>query len=68
MEPSARTVWAHRTFGHGMLDLAEHLVELDDAYDCLDLSDTTEQSLDADVIAEARRIVASTDLAPTELL
>jgi hypothetical protein len=66
-EASALTVWAHRTFGHGTLDLAERPVELDDAYDCLDFSDTTEQDLDADVIAEARRIVTSPDVTPTEL-
>jgi hypothetical protein len=59
MEPSALTVWAHRYFGHGTLGPAERLVELDDAYDCLDYTDTTEQELDAQVMAEARRIVAS---------
>ncbi|MBG0565795.1 hypothetical protein [Actinoplanes aureus] len=59
MEPSALTVWAHSTFGHGTLDLVERLVELDDVYDCLDYSDMTEQDVDADVMAEARRIVGS---------
>jgi hypothetical protein len=68
MEPSALTVWAHRTFGHGTLDLAERLVELDDVYDCLDVTDMTEQDVDADVIAEARRIVDSTNVTPTEIL
>lgn len=68
MEPSALTVWAHSTFGHGTLNLAERLVELDDLYDCLDVSDMTEQDVDADVITEARRIVDSTNLTPTEIL
>jgi hypothetical protein len=60
MEPSALTVWAHTTFGHDTLELADRLVELDDVYDCLEFTDTTEQDVDADVIAEARRIVGST--------
>lgn len=66
MEPSALTVWAHATFGHDTLELADRLVELDDVYDCLEFSDTTEQDVDADVIAEARRIVGSTNLTATE--
>jgi hypothetical protein len=57
MEPSALIVWAHSTFGHDTLELAERLVELDDIYDCLEVTDMTEQDVDADVIAEARRIV-----------
>jgi hypothetical protein len=62
MEPSALTVWAHTSFGHDTLELADRLVELDDVYDCLEFSDTTEQDVDADVIAEARRIVGATNL------
>jgi hypothetical protein len=67
MEPSALTVWAHTTFGHDTLKLAERLVELDDVYDCLGVTDMTEQDVDAEVNAEARRIVGSTDLTATEL-
>ncbi|WP_097322941.1 hypothetical protein [Paractinoplanes atraurantiacus] len=64
MEPSALTVWAYQTFGPGTLELADRLVELDDAYDFVEFSDTTEQDLDAEVIAEARRIVTPADLKP----
>jgi hypothetical protein len=67
LEPSALTVWAHSTFGHDTLELADRLVELDDVYDCLEVTDMTEQNVDADVIAEARRIVGSTDLTATEI-
>ncbi|MGW4942065.1 hypothetical protein ACWEOZ_10805 [Actinoplanes sp. NPDC004185] len=66
MEPSALTVWAYTIFGHDTLELAERLVELDDIYDCLEVTDMTEQDVDADVIAEARRIVGSADLTATE--
>ena len=52
--------WAHRAFGHGTLDLAERLVELDDIYDTLAYADLTEQGADAEVIDEARQIVAAT--------
>lgn len=68
MEPSALTVWAHTTFGHDTLELAERLVELDDVYDCLEVTDMTEQDVDADVIDEARRIVGSTNLTATNVL
>jgi hypothetical protein len=68
MEPSALTVWAHSTFGHDTLELAERLVELDDIYDCLEVTDMTEQDVDTDVIAEARRIVGSTNLPATKFL
>lgn len=67
MEPSALTVWAHTTFGHDTLELADRLVELDDVYDCLEFSVTTEQDVDADVIVEARRIVGSANLTATDL-
>ncbi|MEV0715621.1 hypothetical protein [Asanoa sp. NPDC050611] len=66
MEPSALTVWAYRTFGHDTLELAERLVELDDVYDYLDVTDMTQQDVDADVIAEARRVVGSTSLTHTD--
>jgi hypothetical protein len=66
MEPSALTVWAHSTFGHDMLGVADRLVELDDVYDCLEFTDMTAQDVDADVIAEARRIVGSTNFTATE--
>jgi hypothetical protein len=66
LEPSALTVWAHLTFGHGTLDLAERLVELDDVYDISEYTAMTEQEVDAEVIAEARRIVGSAGITPTE--
>ncbi len=67
MDPSALTVWAHRTFGHDTLELAERLVELDHVYDCLELTDMTERDIDAGVIAEARGILESTNVTATEL-
>jgi hypothetical protein len=57
MSPMDLAVWAHRRFGHGTLELAERLVELDDAYDCIEDTDVTEHDVDADVMAEARRIM-----------
>jgi hypothetical protein len=56
MPPIDLASWAHATVGHGVLDLAERLVELDDVYEILDYSDMTEEAFDAEVIAEARRI------------
>ena len=41
MSPMDLAVWAHRRFGHGTLELAERLVELDDAYDCIEDTDMT---------------------------
>jgi hypothetical protein len=52
--------WAHATFGHDRLPLAEHLVELDDAYDALEYTDMTEQEVNDEVLAEARQIVGTT--------
>jgi hypothetical protein len=51
-------VRAHATIGHGELDLAEHLVELDDVYESLEVTDMTEQDVNDEIIAEARRIAA----------
>jgi hypothetical protein len=65
MEPRALTAWAHSAFGHDGLELAERLAELDDTYDCLDVVDLTEHDVDADVTAEARRLVGSTSRTPT---
>jgi hypothetical protein len=38
-------------------ELAERLAELDDVYDCIELTDITDQDVDVDVVAEARRIL-----------
>jgi len=57
MSPMDLAVWAHRRFGHGTLELAERLVELDDAYDCIEHTDVTEHDVDADVMVEAHRIM-----------
>ncbi|MGW4897028.1 hypothetical protein ACWEQL_32925 [Kitasatospora sp. NPDC004240] len=46
----------HRRFGHG-LDLAEPLAALADDYGILGYTDRTEAEIDADVLAEARRLV-----------
>jgi hypothetical protein len=59
LPPRDLASWAHRTIGHGQLPLAEGLVELDDVYDCVEYSDQTLDEVDADVVAEARRIVDS---------
>ncbi|RKF19167.1 hypothetical protein D7I43_31970 [Micromonospora globbae] len=50
-------VWAHSTIGHDRVALAERLVELDDVYDTLEYTDMTEQEVNDEVLAEARRIV-----------
>ena len=49
-------VRAHSVIGHDNLALAERLVELDDVYDTLEYTDLTEQEVNDDVLAEARRI------------
>ncbi|MFC8616298.1 hypothetical protein ACFT9M_07785 [Micromonospora purpureochromogenes] len=59
LEPLDLVTWAHTTFGHGALALAEHLVELDDVYDTLEYTDLTEQDLHIEILAEARRIVGA---------
>jgi hypothetical protein len=58
MPPMELAVRAHRAFGHGTLDLAQRVVELADADDCVEDTDMTEH--DVDVTAEARRIVEET--------
>lgn len=66
MTPSELTVRIHGRFGHD-LPLTERLALLDDEYDTLDYSDTTEAEIDGEVIAEARRVAThpsqSTELA-----
>lgn len=57
LPPRELTVWAHSRFGHGKLALAEKLVDLDDVYDCVEYSNVTDAEVDADVVAEARRIL-----------
>ncbi|MDO3704037.1 hypothetical protein Q3W71_20430 [Micromonospora sp. C28SCA-DRY-2] len=64
MAPRDLAFWAHRTIGHDQLPLAERLVELDDVYDCIEYSDQTAAEVDADVVAEARRIIESSRLLP----
>ncbi len=51
--------WAHSTIGHDRLALAERLVELDDVYDTLEYTDMTEQDVNDEILAEARRIVGT---------
>ena len=63
ISPRELAAWAHRTIGHDGIDLAQRLVTLDDEYDVEDAmagynghpADTS--ALDAEVIAEARRLV-----------
>jgi hypothetical protein len=57
LPPRALAAWAHSTFGHEKLELAEHLAALDDTYDTLEFTNTTREDVDAEVMNEARRIV-----------
>lgn len=56
LTPRDLAAWAHTTFGHTTLELAERLAELDDAYDILAYTDMTREDVDAQVRVEARRI------------
>lgn len=60
MPPMDLAVWAHSRFGHDTLELAGRLAELDDAYDTIEYTHLTEAQINADILAEARRIVATT--------
>ncbi|WP_353943418.1 hypothetical protein ABII15_18400 [Streptomyces sp. HUAS MG91] len=55
LTPSELTVRIHSRFGHE-LPLTQQLALLDDEYDTLEYSDTTEAEIDGEVIAEARRL------------
>jgi hypothetical protein len=57
LTPRELAFWAHSRIGHDQLPLAEGLVELDDVYDCIEYSDQTAEETDAEVLAEARRIL-----------
>ncbi|WP_212808658.1 hypothetical protein [Micromonospora endophytica] len=59
MSPMDLATWAHSTIGHDGLALANRLVELDDVYDTLEYTDMTEQDLEGEILAEARRIVGT---------
>lgn len=59
LPPRTLAQWAHTTIGHGTLDLAERLVELDDIYDTIEYTHMTEQDVNDEVVAEARRITAA---------
>ncbi len=58
MKPADLAFWAHSAFGHETCDLAETLVELDGVYAVLDCTDLAVVDVDAQVIAEARRITS----------
>ncbi|MER5486402.1 hypothetical protein ABT024_24760 [Streptomyces sp. NPDC002812] len=45
----------HARYGHA-LPLAERLAELDDEYDSIDFGDRTMAEVDAEVMAEARKL------------
>ena len=57
LSPRSLASFAHRVFGHDRLPLAERLAALDDDYDAIGFVFTNTEELDADVVAEARRIV-----------
>ncbi|MEU5788700.1 hypothetical protein ABZ754_13355 [Micromonospora purpureochromogenes] len=62
LSPRELADWTHRRFGHDRLPLAEPLAALDDEYDMLGYgpvspSTTATAALDAEVLAEARRIL-----------
>ncbi|MFE2298791.1 hypothetical protein ACFXAW_11375 [Streptomyces sp. NPDC059445] len=56
MTPRELAFRIHSRFGHG-LPLVETLAGLDDDYDTLEYSDRTQAQIDADVTAEALRLV-----------
>ncbi|ALG14723.1 hypothetical protein AOZ06_11705 [Kibdelosporangium phytohabitans] len=58
MPPHELTCWVHQVFGHDGIDLAQPLVELDDVYDYADCTAMTVEDIDAQVLAEAKRLVA----------
>jgi hypothetical protein len=62
--PRELTAWVHALFGHQGLDLAEHLADLDDVYDLREFAGDACDVVDADVIAEARRIVSRIENTP----
>ncbi|MFE0046149.1 hypothetical protein [Streptomyces albireticuli] len=55
MSPRELAFRIHQLFGHG-LPLAEPLADLDDVYDSLGCTDRTVEEVDAEVVAEARRL------------
>ncbi|WP_203731927.1 hypothetical protein [Paractinoplanes durhamensis] len=57
MEPSALTVWAHRVLGHDWSGPGARLVVLDDVYDAEEYDGPPPVEIDAEVLAEARRLV-----------
>jgi hypothetical protein len=58
LTPRELAAWAHETFGH-QVEFAASLAEFDD-FDTVGYTDTTREDVDAQVIAEPRRIVDST--------
>ncbi|MYS07219.1 hypothetical protein GTW71_12390 [Streptomyces sp. SID6041] len=58
LTPREFTFRLHRRYGHG-LPLTERLALLDDEYDILEYGDRTVEQVDAEVTAEARRLVLS---------
>lgn len=61
LPPMDLAVWAHAAIGHDGLPLAERLVELDDVYDAVEYTDMTEQEVNDEVLAEARRIIGTNE-------
>ncbi|MEY6565301.1 hypothetical protein AB8B12_10210 [Streptomyces sp. PGLac3x] len=57
LSPRALAFWAHHSHGHD-LPLTARLAELDDAYDMTEYGGPTAAELDAEVVAEARRLAA----------
>ncbi|MET9653263.1 hypothetical protein ABZZ44_23740 [Streptomyces sp. NPDC006460] len=57
LTPRELTLRVHQRFGH-QLTLAERLAERDDEYDTIDYGTRTSAQLDAEVMAEARRLDA----------
>jgi hypothetical protein len=56
LDPRSLAAWSHRTFGHDRLPAAERLAELDDVYDTIEYTDLTVEDVNADVVAEAKRL------------
>ena len=64
ISPRYLTHWTHVQFGHDRLDTAEELARLDDEYDYNEFNGEPIDEIDAQVLAEAQRIVSQNENVP----